>query len=587
MGAGNEGHEGRRGALTHAETHAILDAQTAQAAASAIARTLLDASGACAAYVALTEPASVHDERDVLRIAAIEGEVHRVRALGAELGDGAERAAIGRTEPAWVRDAVQLEGRAARDVQRLDAMVVALGAHGVAVILFSATGPAPSDDAALRLASTIAAMGRVAIDHAAAIDEGRHLNARLQAVLALQRTLASGLLDDVFGVFATRLAEELPFDLAYVGSLVPGVTQGEAIEIVTAHPAEDPILRAGARLLADTPIAQILRSMQARSAGPTFVDRERARSLAPWAASAIVVPLVMHDAVVGVLVLLSRTSHATVRADARWLLGALAEPLAMALQNAELFARLRTTMREWERTFDVMDAMVFIADEHARVRRANWALARRLASTPATLVGRPITALFPNQVLPVPSQTPRVSITGPRGEALRASAVPLPEGGMVVVLHDLAPLSTQQSPSYAALRRVSTGSILPRRGRVLIVDDEPSIVRAVSRTLGRHHDVVTATDGDEALEVLRAPDASFDAVITDVQMARIGGIDLYRAIERERPELVERFLFMTGGVFASDIEQFLRALGPRVLRKPFDPEILRRAIDERVALRVA
>jgi CheY-like chemotaxis protein len=150
----------------------------------------------------------------------------------------------------------------------------------------------------------------------------------------------------------------------------------------------------------------------------------------------------------------------------------------------------------------------------------------------------------------------------------------------VIVIHDAR--TSSASSTMPALRRISTGSHAVR-GRVLIVDDEPSILRAVSRTLARTHDVVTATDGDEALDMIRRDPFGFDAVMTDVQMPRMTGVDLYRAIEREFPRFAERVLFMTGGVFASEVESFLRGLKERVLRKPFDPDQLRRVIDERVA----
>jgi CheY-like chemotaxis protein len=201
----------------------------------------------------------------------------------------------------------------------------------------------------------------------------------------------------------------------------------------------------------------------------------------------------------------------------------------------------------------------------------------------------PVASLFPNQTLPVPKAgvaTPmRESIVGPRGEPLRASVVAFAEGGFVCVLHDVQIATGQSAPSYAALRRLSTPNTpVAARGRVLVVDDEPSILRAVSRTIGRSHEITTATDGDEALALIRASNGAFDAIITDVQMARIGGIDLYRTIERDHPKLAERFVFMTGGVFPAETEVFLRGLGARVLRKPFDPDLLRRVIDERVAL---
>ena len=85
-------------------------------------------------------------------------------------------------------------------------------------------------------------------------------------------------------------------------------------------------------------------------------------------------------------------------------------------------------------------------------------------------------------------------------------------------------------------------------------------------------------------ELIRRDPLRFDAVMTDVQMPRMNGVDFFRAVEREFPTVADRVLFMTGGVFAPDVEQFLRTVKHRVLRKPFDPDLLRRAIDERVAL---
>ena len=588
----------------YAHTEAIASATTVGDAAQAIARALESGLGAELVYVAVVDgggrslqiAAIDHGDRDVGAPA-----LQRVVTLGTPLEDGAERWALGASEPTWLADAIGLVGRIGGP--RIDALVTPLGARGVAVALTHR----PVDARTLQIARAIGVTGRVALEHVTAVEDGHGLASRLQALLSFQRTLSSGLLEDVFVQFATRLAEEVTFDLAWVGALsaaaetsAPGQRpETDAVEVLALHPSESALElpRPGARIaLNDTPIAQALRSGQARTAGPTFFHERGASSLAAWAKSAVVVPLVVHDAVVGVFVLLSRTRAGMTRAatptEARWLLGALAEPLAMAAQNKTLFDGLRSTMREWERTFDVMDALVFITDPVGKVRRANWAMARRLAVAPSSLVGRDAASLFPGQQLPI-ARAPagasvgpavRVMIAGPRGEPLRASAVALAEGGMVVVLHDAQMTTAQTAQSYAALRRISTPSGIAQRGRVLVVDDEPSILRAVSRTLGRSHEITTATDGDEALELIRGTRGEFDAVITDVQMARVGGIELYRQIEQELPRLAERFVFMTGGVFPTDIEQFLRGLGARVLRKPFDPELLRRAIDARVAL---
>lgn len=557
---------------------AIVQARTRADVCSATARALRAALGGTAAWVAVAEA-------EAAVVLAVDGDHASAPAVGELVRTTSVSARFG-----------------------ADAAVLSVGDKGFAVVLGARAGAT----AELDLATQLAAMADAALQNARTLEDSRAMTHRLEALLQLQRTLAGGLLEDTFAAFAKRLGDEVSFEHAWVGVLgpvgaAPGVGSAPGLEPasleIAASWSTDAMGHAGraghagsggtdapplALLpIGEGPLAAILRSAHARSGGPTFVGGAAATGLAPWARSSAIVPLTVHDALVGVLVLASRKPHlsrATLLPDARWLLAAVAEPIALAVDNARLVAHLRAAMRDWQTTFDVMDSMVLVTDAGGLVRRANAALARRLGTSPAALVGRDAASLFPTQALPIPGTSPRASMVGPHGEALRASAVSLPGGGTVVVLHDVRPgVAAAPSQSYAALRRVTTNSHLPR-GRVLVVDDEPSILRAVSRTLSRSHDVVTASDGDEALLLLRQEPGAFDAVMTDVQMPRLDGIALYRIVERELPHLADRVVFMTGGVFAADVESFLRSLKQRVLRKPFDPELLRRTVDERVAL---
>lgn len=66
---------------------------------------------------------------------------------------------------------------------------------------------------------------------------------------------------------------------------------------------------------------------------------------------------------------------------------------------------------------------------------------------------------------------------------------------------------------------------------ILCVDDEELILRGYQRFLPREgHEVLTAGDGREALQVLAATPASIDGVITDCTMPRMSGLDLTRSI---------------------------------------------------------
>jgi CheY-like chemotaxis protein len=73
-------------------------------------------------------------------------------------------------------------------------------------------------------------------------------------------------------------------------------------------------------------------------------------------------------------------------------------------------------------------------------------------------------------------------------------------------------------------------------GCVLLVDDEPSLRRVMSRSLIRAgFDVTQAPNGHAALELARAQ--PFDVVISDVRMPRMGGLELLDRLQRELPNL--------------------------------------------------
>jgi CheY-like chemotaxis protein len=104
--------------------------------------------------------------------------------------------------------------------------------------------------------------------------------------------------------------------------------------------------------------------------------------------------------------------------------------------------------------------------------------------------------------------------------------------------------------------------------RVLIVDDEGSIARALKRVFAEH-EVVVADDGSAALAMLGG-DSAFDVVLCDLMMPRLTGSELYARACELRAELAGRFVFMTGGAMTPASKEFLHSIGSNVLWKPFD-----------------
>jgi CheY-like chemotaxis protein/two-component sensor histidine kinase len=112
------------------------------------------------------------------------------------------------------------------------------------------------------------------------------------------------------------------------------------------------------------------------------------------------------------------------------------------------------------------------------------------------------------------------------------------------------------------------------RPRVLVIDDEPLIVQSLARTLGDEVTVVGESDPIRALDRLLS-DEDFDAIVCDVMMPGLTGVDLHERVVRHRPERASRFVFITGGTYTAHAREYLGRVPNTRLSKPFDtPEIL-------------
>jgi PAS domain S-box-containing protein len=142
-------------------------------------------------------------------------------------------------------------------------------------------------------------------------------------------------------------------------------------------------------------------------------------------------------------------------------------------------------------------------------------------------------------------------------------------------------LPASERPSRITHSPRQTAAVSPRRGRVLVVDDEPIVAMAVRRTLSGEHDVVTLNITDEALALIRGGQR-FDVILCDVMMPNMTGVDFYRELERIMPDEVDKIVFLTGGVFATQTREFLDQIPNVRIEKPFRPEELRAIISDRL-----
>ncbi|MGB6634544.1 MAG: response regulator [Bradyrhizobium sp.] len=122
--------------------------------------------------------------------------------------------------------------------------------------------------------------------------------------------------------------------------------------------------------------------------------------------------------------------------------------------------------------------------------------------------------------------------------------------------------------------------------RVLIVDDEESMRLLVARAIAMDgHDITSAADGAEALEILSRIDGAFDLMLTDIQMPIMDGIALALTAARDFPELT--ILLMTGFADQRERASGLNAIAHDVISKPFSVADIRTAVADALASRKA
>jgi signal transduction histidine kinase/ActR/RegA family two-component response regulator len=115
------------------------------------------------------------------------------------------------------------------------------------------------------------------------------------------------------------------------------------------------------------------------------------------------------------------------------------------------------------------------------------------------------------------------------------------------------------------------------RPSVLLIDDDQHVTRMIARAL-RAFDVTVINRSQDALSALAAN--SFDVILCDLMMPNVTGIDIHRELSRSNPAQAQRMIFLTGGSFSAEADDFLSRAENPCIQKPFPTEALQEACRE-------
>jgi DNA-binding response OmpR family regulator len=194
------------------------------------------------------------------------------------------------------------------------------------------------------------------------------------------------------------------------------------------------------------------------------------------------------------------------------------------------------------------DLLAELEDQRSRFERRIKNLERRQASS-----------------RPPPSE---VAATAPAPATLPAPPPIAPEPTAASV----APMSA----APATLRESEPGAKLPEDLRVLVVDDDPLVRRAIARRFKKQQ-VTLAENGVAATRALEQSQP--DVIVSDLKMPEMDGLALAEEVKRRWPELADRIVFVSGtGSQIQRAEQ--EAPAQPVLRKPVEGRQLENRIFE-------
>ncbi len=133
-------------------------------------------------------------------------------------------------------------------------------------------------------------------------------------------------------------------------------------------------------------------------------------------------------------------------------------------------------------------------------------------------------------------------------------------------------------PQEEKVHEVSEADLPPTAKRILMLEDDVELADLLKAHLGSQGYLVSyVKSGVEGLKLIMM--GEFDVVLCDMMMPNLSGDMFYLAVERIKPQLCKRFIFMTGHKGDPKIDAFIRKVRGLMLWKPFELHDLQAAIE--------
>lgn len=113
---------------------------------------------------------------------------------------------------------------------------------------------------------------------------------------------------------------------------------------------------------------------------------------------------------------------------------------------------------------------------------------------------------------------------------------------------------------------------------ILLVDDEVNNLQLLRRTLRHDYNIMTASNGKEALEIVEHHGKEISLIVSDQKMPEMQGTEFLKQVSNEYPDIIK--ILLTGHL---DVDAIVDSINDchlyQYIVKPFDPEVLKMTIE--------
>ena len=122
------------------------------------------------------------------------------------------------------------------------------------------------------------------------------------------------------------------------------------------------------------------------------------------------------------------------------------------------------------------------------------------------------------------------------------------------------------------------------RSTVLVVEDHPELLEYIRKTLSQHYNILTATNGAEAFEIIKSK-SNIDLVLTDLKMPQMSGMELCRKIKQDQTFSHILLIILSANLTADIKIESLKNGADAIIEKPFSMDFLESRIENLISSR--